>query len=145
MKAGKSGTAAEGAHEFVRVRGAREHNLKNVDVDIPGDSEGERSRRHDGGRRLEQLEIGRCVVVLLPLLGEEPQATTHTAQPFVRRCGSLGTPFFTSPFISCSVAQPVFSLSAPLRENFTRETKGVPAPRRRYYLRVSSGIRPAVR
>jgi excinuclease ABC subunit A len=43
MKAGKSGGGADAAdhpqqHAFVRVRGARERNLKNVDVDIPRDA-----------------------------------------------------------------------------------------------------------
>jgi hypothetical protein len=40
MRAGKREKTADGARlpELVRVRGTREHNLKNVEVDIPRDS-----------------------------------------------------------------------------------------------------------
>jgi excinuclease UvrABC ATPase subunit len=50
--------SAAGRQGFVRVRGAREHNLKNVDVDIPRDSKSGMA----GVKRLVQVDqrpIGR--------------------------------------------------------------------------------------
>jgi excinuclease ABC subunit A len=38
VKSGETADGAGGAHEFVRVRGAREHNPKSVDGDIPRDA-----------------------------------------------------------------------------------------------------------
>jgi excinuclease ABC subunit A len=58
--------------EFVQVRGAREHNLKNVDVDIPRNSvvvhvrrlfaatPAAKSRRYDAGRFSINMPKGRC-------------------------------------------------------------------------------------
>jgi len=61
--------------EFVRVRGAREHNLKNVDVDIPRDS----LVVHRG------LRIGKIFAGLWNLYAEAQRRYFESVSPYARR------------------------------------------------------------